>query len=392
MFLTGAEVFFSQNSWIQKVKNRRVGFLGHQASLTRDMSSTLSQLLSHPQIQVTAIFSPQHGFSGTKQANMMTSENSSIKDIPLFSLYSKKTRRVTKDMKKTFDVLIIDLQDVGCRIYTYLTTVLYLLEDLGEVIILDRPNPIGRDIEGSRLEPYYRSFVGYAPIPMAHGLTLGEVALYFKHFKKLKCSLQVVPMKDYSPQKGWPRRWPWVQPSPNMTGLDCARCYPGTVLLEGTHISEGRGSTLPLQVFGIPKMKQESIKKLMHKKGKEFLKGCALRLHDFEPVSDKFKGKTCKGFQIHLEPLWAKKGKFRPYRLMSLFLKCFHEIHPEFFWKTSPPYEYEERKLPIDILSGSSRLRKWIESSRTTVREWDEYLLFEEALWEKERQPFLLYK
>ena len=392
MFLTGAEVFFSQNSWIQKIKNRRVGFLGHQASVTRDMSSTLSLLLSHPKIQVTVVFSPQHGFQGTKQANMIISEDGFIKGLPLFSLYSKKTRRLTKDMKKTFDVLIIDLQDVGCRIYTYLTTVFYLLEDLSEVIILDRPNPIGRSIEGSRLESYYRSFVGHGPLPMAHGLTLGEAALYFKHFKKLKVSLQVVPMKGYSPQKGWPENRPWVQPSPNMTGLAGARCYPGTVLLEGTRISEGRGTTLPLQVFGIPKMKQEKIKNLMEEKGKEFLKGCALRLHDFEPVSDKFKGKVCKGFQIHLEPLWAKKGKFRPYRLMSLFLKCFHEIHPEFSWKKPPPYEYEKRKLPIDILSGSGRLRKWIESSRTTVREWDEYLLSEESLWEKERTPFLLYK
>ena len=392
MFALGAEVFFSQNSWIRKVKGRRVGLLTHQAALTRDRTSTLSRLLSHPEIHVTALFSPQHGFQGTKQANMITSEDSSLKGIPLFSLYSKKTRRMTKEMKKTFDVLIIDLQDAGCRIYTYLTTVFYLLEDLREVILLDRPNPIGRQTEGSRLRPYYKSFVGHAPMPMAHGLTLGEAALWFKYFKKLKVSLQVVPMKSYLPSKGWPPAWPWVQPSPNMTGLACTRCYPGTVLLEGTEISEGRGTTLPLEVFGVPKMKREQIRKLMEEKGSGFLKGSALRDHDFEPVSDKFKGKTCKGFQIHLEPLWAGKGEFRPYRLLSLFLKCFHEVHPEFCWKKAPPYEYEEKKLPIDILSGDSRLRQWIESPRTTLREWDEYLRGEEEFWEKERRPFLLYK
>ena len=323
---------------------------------------------------------------------MIPSKNSFNGKLPLFSLYSKQTRRLTEKMKKTFDVLIVDLQDVGCRIYTYLTTVFYLLEDCEEVIILDRPNPIGRDIEGSLLKPQYQSFVGHAPLPMAYGLTLGEAALWFKETKKLKVSLHIIPMKNYSPKEGWPKNRPWVQPSPNMTDLNCAKCYPGTVLLEGTEISEGRGSTLPLQVFGAPSMKREKIKTLMKKNGKNFLRGCALRPHDFEPVFDKFKRKTCQGFQIHLDSLWAEGGKFRPYRLISLFLKCFHLVHPEFTWKKAPPYEYEYEKLPIDILSGGEELRKWIETPRSTVREWDEYLTSEETLWEKERKPFLIYK
>lgn len=390
--LSGADVFFSSNFWINKVKGRRVGFLGHQSSLMKDMSPVLFSLISHQKIQVTAVFSPQHGFSGIKQANMITSADNSLKGLPLFSLYSKKTRRITKNMKKTFDIMIIDLHDAGCRIYTYLTTVFYLLEDCKEVIILDRPNPIGRDIEGNRLQSHYKSFVGYAPLPMAHGLTLGEAALWFKNWKKLKVSLEIVPMKNYFPLKGWPKSQPWIQPSPNMTGAVCAKCYPGMVLLEGTEISEGRGTTLPFQVFGAPQMKVEKIKKLMEEKGKFFLKGSALRFHEFEPTFDKFKGKTCHGFQIHLEPLWALKGKFRPYRLISLFLKCFHEIHPEFIWKKSPPYEYETKKLPIDIISGSNQLKKWIESPNSTVNEWDEYLHSEEESWEKERKPFLLYK
>lgn len=390
--LSGADVFLSDNFWINKVKGKRVGFLGHQSSLKKDMSPVLLSLLSHPKIQITAIFSPQHGFSGVKQANMITSPNSYIKDLPLFSLYSNKTRRLTKTMRKTFDVMIIDLQDVGCRIYTYLTTVFYLLEDCKEVIIFDRPNPIGRAVEGSRLQIPYKSFVGHAPLPMAHGLTLGEAALWFKSWKNLKLSLQIVPMRNYFPLKGWSKDWPWVHPSPNMTGPVCAKCYPGMVLLEGTKISEGRGTTLPFQVVGFPQMKSEKIKKLMKEKGEKFLTGSALRFHEFEPTFDKFKGKTCHGFQIHLEPLWAAKGKFRPYRLISLFLKCFHEIHPEFQWKISPPYEYETKKLPIDIISGGNQLKKWIESSNSTVNEWDEYLHSEEEIWKKERKPFLLYK
>ena len=390
--LSGADVFFSSNSWINKVKGKRVGFLGHQSSLMKNMSPVLSSLLSHPKIQTTAIFSPQHGFSGVKQANMITSADSSIKGIPLFSLYSKKTRRLTKKMGNTFDVMIIDLQDVGCRIYTYLTTVFYLLEDCKEVIIFDRPNPIGRAVEGNRLQIPYKSFVGHAPLPMAHGLTLGEAALWFKNWKKLKVSLQIVPMKNYVSLKGWPKNQPWIHPSPNMTGPICAKCYPGMVLLEGTEISEGRGTTLPFQIFGVPQMKSKKIKKLMEEKGGGFLNGSALRFHEFEPVFDKFKEKICHGFQIHLEPIWASKGKFRPYRLISLFLKCFCEIHPEFQWKKPPPYEYETKKLPIDIISGSNRLKKWIESSNSTINEWDEYLHSEEEIWEKIRKPFLLYK
>ena len=387
--LSGSDIFFSSTSWLNKVKNQRVGFLCHQASLLKDMSPALHSLLSHPKIKVTAVFSPQHGFSGTKQANMITSADSAIKGLPLFSLYSKKTRRITKDMKKTFDIMLIDLQDVGCRIYTYLTTVFYLLEDCEKIIIFDRPNPIGRGIEGSRLQLNYKSFVGQAPLPMAHGLTLGEAALWFKNWKKLKVSLEVVPMKKYVPSKGWPKGKPWIQPSPNMTGLTCAKCYPGTVLLEGTEISEGRGTTLPFQAFGIPQMKTEKIKKLMEERGGKFLQGSFLRLHEFEPSFDKFKGKTCRGFQIHLE---ASKGKFLPYRLISLFLKCFQEIHSEFVWKKPPPYEYETKKLPIDIISGSSQLRRWIESPNSTIYEWDECLRLEEEYWEKERKPFLLYK
>ncbi|MCY4513443.1 MAG: DUF1343 domain-containing protein [Bdellovibrionales bacterium] len=389
--LLGSEVFFKESSWIQKVQGKKIGFMGHAASVTQNMSHTLSLLLNHPDINVTALFSPQHGLTGTKQANMITHEDSSLNGLPIFSLYSKKTRRFTPQMLSTFDVLLVDLQDTGCRIYTYLTTLFYALEDGQDktIIILDRPNPLRRKVEGSLLKDQFTSFVGAAPLPISHGLTLGEAASWFKNYKKLKTNLIVIPMKDYSPEDPWPL--PWVQPSPNMTEFSTAQCYPGTVLLEGTNISEGRGTTLPLEVFGIPYLKTEQIKKRMEEKGAEFLTGCALRPHEFEPVFDKYKGEICRGFQIHLNPSWRTKGPFRPYRLISLFLKCLYEIQKDFEWKKPPPYEYEFEKWPIDILSGCDRLRKWIEDPNSSVKEWNEWLTEEETQWQKERAPFLLY-
>ena len=322
---------------------------------------------------------------------MIPHEDSVHKGLPLFSLYSQQNRRFTPKMRSAFDVLLIDLQDTGCRVYTYLTTVFYALEDCADktLILLDRPNPLGRKVEGSRLNERFSSFVGAGPLPMSHGLTLGEAALWFKNHKNLKTDLHVVPMEDHSPEESW--SLPWIQPSPNMTGLSCAHCYPGTVLLEGTQVSEGRGTTLPLEVFGMPDMPAEKIKNLMEEKAPKFLTGCVLRLHEFEPVFDKFKEKVCRGFQIHLDSPRAERGEFRPYRLITLFLKCLHEIDPDFEWKKPPPYEYEFEKQPIDILSGGTELKKWIETPESSVREWDEWLKKEETAWKRDRKPFLLY-
>ena len=391
--LTGADTLFSEDFQLKRLKGRRLGFLGHAASLTRDMTPTLDRLLARSDLKVTALFSPQHGFSGVKQANMIESADGVFRGLPLFSLYSRKTRRLTEEMKAAFDVLLIDLQDAGCRVYTYLTTVSYLLEDCREIALLDRPNPAGRAVEGGLLQPGFESFVGCAPLPMAHGLTLGEAALWLKERKRLDLSLRVVPMKNYRPSKeAWPDDRPWVPPSPNMTGPDCAAVYPGAVLLEGTEISEGRGTAFPFRVFGAPGLKTKEIKKFMEERGARFLSGAALRPCEFEPVFDKFKGETCRGFQVHLDSLGARAGRFRPYRFFSLFLKGLREIHPDFAWLKPPPYEYETEKLPIDIISGGEDLRKWLESKDATAEEWDERLREEERLWEEERAPFLLYK
>ncbi len=394
MFL-GAEVFLKDSQWIQKVKSKKISYLGNTASVVQNGNLTLSLLLQHKDLQISSLLSPQHGFNIVKQANMITSKDSQLNDLPLFSLYSKKTRRLTPEMKNTFDVLFIDLQDVGCRIYTYLTTLFYLIEDCENeksIFILDRPNPLGRFIEGNSLDLNFKSFVGEAPLPMSHGLTLGEAALWFKNYKNLKTDIQVIPMESYSPKMGWPKERPWIEPSPNMTSPTCARCYPGTVLLEGTTISEGRGTTKPLEMFGHPNMNTKEVKKFMIDYGKEFLNGCFLREREFEAVFDKFKNKVCSGFQIHLDSLWSQKGVFRPYRFISLFLKAFHNVHPTITWKLDPPYEYEFEKLPIDIISGSEKLKNWVEDSNPSIKEWNESLTEEELNWEKERKDFLIYK
>lgn len=391
----GAEVFLKNDEWIRKFKSKKIAYLGNASSVTSKGTLVLEHLKKNKDINLTSIFSPQHGFYGLKQANMITSENSTWSDLPLFSLYSQKTRRFTPQMKNTFDVLLIDLQDVGCRIYTYLSTLFYAMEDCEQdktIVILDRPNPLGRNTEGNYLDLNFKSFVGVAAMPISHGLTLGEAALWFKNKYNLKTDLHVVKMESYLAEEGWPHHWPWLAPSPNMTGLDCAKCYPGTVLLEGTQISEGRGTTKPLEVFGAPKMKTKEIKKFMLDHGSHLMQSCFLREHEFEPNFDKFTSQACSGFQIHLDSLWSQKGQFQPYRLISLFLKAFHHIHPDKEWKIDPPYEYEYKKLPIDIISGDEKLKNWVEDSNSSTAHWDNFLKEEEAKWKKERKQFLLYK
>jgi len=393
--LIGAEVFLRDLKWIQNIKSKKISYLGHAASVTQKGELVLNLLLQNHNLHISSVLSPQHGFTSVKQANMVTSENSQLHHLPIFSLYSEQTRRLTPEIKNSFEVLLVDLQDVGCRIYTYLSTLFYLIEDCETdktIIILDRPNPLGRTIEGNFLNLDFKSFVGVASLPMRYGLTLGEAALWFKHSRNLKTDLQIVPMKSYDPQRPWPPQKPWIEPSPNMTSLSCAQCYPGTVLLEGTCISEGRGTTKPLEVFGHPNMKTTEIYKFMNHRGSDFLKGCFLREKEFEPMFDKFKNQICSGFQIHLDSVWANKGTFRPYRLISLFLKAFHHIHPDIIWKLKPPYEYEFTKLPIDIISGNENLKKWIESEQMSISEWDNRLLEDEFKWEKDRKEFLIYK
>ena len=304
---------------------KRVALLAHPASVTRDLVHSLDVLAALQEIKLTAAFGPQHGLRGDKQDNMIESTdfNDSVHGIPIFSLYGA-VRRPTAAMMDSFDVLLVDLQDVGCRIYTFITTLRYVLEAAAQhkksVWILDRPNPVGRPVEGLRLRPGWESFVGAGPLPMRHGLTLGELAKWFVHTLKLDVECEVITMEGWNPATAPGYGWPlgersWVNPSPNAPNLSMARCYAGTVMLEGTTLSEGRGTTRPLELFGAPDIDPRALLKKMESLAPEWLRGCRLRECWFEPTFHKHAGKLCAGIQIHVDGPGYDHESFRPWRL-----------------------------------------------------------------------------
>ncbi len=392
----GIDVFIKEKKWKGRLENKRIAFLGHSASVNKNLENSLHLIRSHTPLQLSCVFSPQHGFMGTEQANMVTSKDANWEGLPLFSLYSEKNKRLTRKMLDHFDVLIVDLQDVGCRVYTYLTTLFYALEECSSakksIWILDRPNPAGRTIEGLMLNQKFHSFVGHAPLPMRHGLTLGELALWYRSIKNLPVEIEVIQMSDYHPEKkAWQDDWAWVLPSPNMTDIESVRCYSGTVLLEGTKVSEARGTVFPLKAFGFPNMKSHSILEQMQKTAPQWLKSCKLRAEHFQPTFDKFQNQVCSAIRIYATSPFYEAKMFRPFRLISLFLKCLKKVQPEFQWVQSPPYEYEYKKLPIDILSGDDFLRLWIEEESSKVQDLEQKLFTDEKEWERNRAPFFLY-
>ena len=292
---------------------RRVALLAHPASVTHDLVHSLDALAALKDLRIVAAFGPQHGLRGDKQDNMVESPdfNDPVHGIPVFSLYGE-VRRPTATMMDSFDVLLIDLQDVGCRIYTFITTLRYVLEAAAEyrkaVWILDRPNPVGRPVEGLRLQPGWESFVGAGPLPMRHGLTLGELARWFVQTLHLNVEYEVVTMDGWNatsaPGYGWPLgERTWINPSPNAANLWMARCYAGTVMLEGTTLSEGRGTTRPLELFGAPDLSPRALLATMQSLAPHWLHGCRLRECWFEPTFHKHVGKLCAGIQIHVEDL-----------------------------------------------------------------------------------------
>ena len=401
MMKLGIDVFIQDKKKQELLKNKRIAFLGHQASVNKNLQSSLSLIQNHTNLNITCVLGPQHGFYGAEQANMITTENSRLNvqnsnSLPVFSLYSNTTRRLTPEMLDLFDVLLVDLQDTGCRVYTYLSTLIYALEDCEnaqkEIWILDRPNPAGRVIEGSILNKNYYSFVGAVPVPMRHGMTLGETASWYSSIKKLKTPLTLIKMHNYQPDKqAWPEELAWTLTSPNMTDTECVRCYSGAVLLEGTQVSEARGTVFPLKAFGFPGMPAEKILTQMQKQSPQWLKGCALRVEYFKPVFDKFKNQICRAIRIYADKPFYKEHTFRPYRLISLFLKCLKQIKPDFCWLSPPPYEYEYKKPPLDILSGDDFLRKWIEDDQAEIQDLEQKLAKDENQWRTERKPFLFY-
>ena len=340
---------------------KRIGLLCNPASV--DSQFRHAQTLIHQTFpgRLTALFSPQHGLYAEKQDNMIESENGMdlLHKIPLFSLYGK-TRIPTQSMLENIDVMIVDLQDAGTRVYTFIYTLSYCMEaarDHGKsILILDRPNPInGLAVEGNCLSMDCSSFVGRYPIPMRHGLTIGEMASLLNHNYGIGCHLEVIPMT------GWKRAMryadtglPWVAPSPNLPTPASAIVYPGQVLWEGTNVSEGRGTTQPFELFGAPFLEPRRILSRLTDKD---MQGIVLREAAFEPTSGKWQGKLCKGFQIHV----TDPDSYLPYITSLKLLQAVIRHHAnDFAWK-NPPYEYEFERLPIDLIIGNSEIRKRLE-------------------------------
>jgi len=381
---------------------RRVALLAHPASVTRDLVHSLDALAALDDVNLVAAFGPQHGLRGDKQDNMI--ESADFKDpphgIPVFSLYGK-SRRPTAAMMNRFDVLLVDLQDLGCRVYTFITTLRYVLEAAAEhgktVWVLDRPNPAGRPVEGLTLRRGWESFVGAGTLPMRHGLTLGELATWFVSALRLEVDYDVITMDGWEPSRAPGCGWPlgeraWVNPSPNAANLSMARCYSGTVMLEGATLSEGRGTTRPLELFGAPDLDARALLAKMESLAPEWMRGCRLRECWFEPTFNKHAGKLCAGIQIHVEDLAYDHENFRPWRLIALALKSLRLLKPDYDLWRDFPYEYERDRLAIDVINGSELLRKWADEPAAAPGDLDALAKADEEAWMEERESVLLYR
>jgi uncharacterized protein YbbC (DUF1343 family) len=369
-----------EKKWPSQLKNARVGLLVHPASISSSFSHTLDICMKYDRFALTSIFGPQHGLWGQTQDNMIEWQGFRDKKtgLPVYSLYGT-TRKPCREMLEGIDVMVIDLQDIGSRYYTFIWTMALVMEaceEMGKsVVVLDRPNPItGRHIEGPVLSPEFASFVGLHRLPVRHGMTIGEMGLYFKDTYYPELDFFVIPMR------GWKRimwfdhtRLPWVLPSPNMPTLETATVYPGMCLLEGTNLSEGRGTTRPFEIFGAPFIDPPTLVENLHD---QRLPGVIFRPLHFLPTFQKHAGKVCGGAQIHV----LERERFRPFKTATAILKVTYELYPDKLRWKSPPYEYEKKLLPIDILAGTDRLRKDIEKGRD--------LAFMESWWNKDLHDF----
>lgn len=381
---------------------KRVALLAHPASVTEDLTHSLDALAALGDIKLTAAVGPQHGLRGDKQDNMMESPDYTdpVHGIPVFSLYGD-VRRPSGQMLGTFDAILIDLQDVGCRIYTFITTLLYVLEAAAEhgksVWVLDRPNPAGRPIEGLALRAGWESFVGAGPIPMRHGLTLGELGRWFIDHFNLDVDYRVIEIEGYAPDAapgfGWPEERIWINPSPNAANLNMARAYAGTVMLEGATLSEGRGTTRPLEIFGAPNIDARAVLAEMVRLAPDWLKGCVLRDIWFEPTFHKHVHQLCHGIHIHAEGAHYDHHAFKPWRLQALAFKAIRRIYPDYpIWRgTDFKYEYTNDVLAIDVINGSPLLREWVDDAASQPGDLDALTLPDEAAWAETRAPYLLY-
>jgi uncharacterized protein YbbC (DUF1343 family) len=344
------------------VSGRRVALLGHAASMTSSGVHTLDALIAAPDVEMAAAFGPQHGMRADKQDNMIETGDELHADhgIPIFSLYGE-VRRPTPQMMERFDVVLVDLQDVGTRVYTYVTTLRYMLEACAEhgkaVVVLERPNPAGRPVEGTLLEPDHDSFVGPGPMPMRHGMTLGELARWFVADLDLDVELHLVRMQgwdpDAAPGYGWPlHELAWVNPSPNASSLNMVRCYPGTVMIEGTTLSEGRGTSTPLELVGAPGLDIDAALEFAGQFAPGWLAGCFLR---------------------------------------RLLLRAIRQQRPDAELWRDFVYEYERDRLAIDLITGSTFLREWVDAQDSTAADFDARLAADEASWMQAQSTKLLY-
>ena len=383
------------------LEGRRVALLAHPASVTADLTHSLDALAALPGMNLTAAFGPQHGLRGDKQDNMVESPdyNDPVHGVAVFSLYGE-VRRPTGQMMGAFDVLLVDLQDLGCRIYTFITTLLYVLEAAAahgkSVWVLDRPNPVGRPVEGLTLRPGWESFVGAGPLPMRHGLTLGELGGWFIDRFKLGVDYRVIEMEGWRPEDGPGYGWPlgeraWVNPSPNAPNLWMARAYAGTVMVEGCTLSEGRGTTRPLELFGAPDIDGRQLIAEMHRLAPDWLQGCQLRDLAFEPTFHKHARQLCSGVQIHTEGPAYDHQAFRPWRVQALAFKAIRNLHPGYDLWRDFAYEYVTDKLAIDVINGSPMLREWVDDPAATPGDLDTLAVPDELAWAEERRDWLRY-
>jgi uncharacterized protein YbbC (DUF1343 family) len=398
----GIDRLLDEGALRKPLAGRRVALLAHPASVTRDLAHSLDALAALRDLKLVAAFGPQHGLRGDKQDNMVESPDYTdpVHRIPVFSLYGK-VRRPTAAMMDSFDVLLVDLQDLGCRIYTFLTTLRYVLEAAAEhaktVWVLDRPNPAGRVVEGLRLREGWESFVGAGALPMRHGLTLGEAANWLVRTLGLDLDCHIVTMRGWAPAAAPGYGWPlgeraWVNPSPNASNPWMARCYAGTVMLEGTTLSEGRGTTRPLELFGAPEVEPGFLLERMQSLAPQWMQGCRLRPCWFEPTFHKHADQLCAGVQIHVDDAAYDHTAFRPWRLVALAFKALRRLRPDYELWRDFPYEYEHERRPIDLINGSELLREWVDDPAATAADLDALAGRDEETWREERAPQLLYR
>ena len=395
----GIDRLLADSSLLLQLKGRRVALVAHPASVTEDLTHSLDALIAAG-VNVTSAFGPQHGLKGDKQDNMVETEDEvdPAYGIPVFSLYGQ-VRRPSEQMMSTADVFLFDLQDLGCRIYTFVTTLLYLLEAASgtgkEVWVLDRPNPAGRPVEGTLLVPGQESFVGAGPMPMRHGLTLGEMGAWFIAENDLDVQYRVITMDGWEPEGpgfGWPESRVWINPSPNAANVNMARAYAGTVMLEGALLSEGRGTTRPLEVlFGAPDLDAKAVLAEMQRLAPEWLAGCALRECWFTPTFHKHAGQLCNGLMIHAEGRFYDHAAFQPWRLQALAFRAIRRLYPDYDLWRDFPYEYEFDRLAIDVINGGPALREWVDSPASSPADLEALASADEATWREASRPFLLY-